>query len=62
MANELTLQEKVELFVRENKILKKDFAKSIGITPVKLSHWLKGHILLNRQTLERVVVMLNDNE
>lgn len=62
MDNKLALQEKVELFVKENKILKRDFAKSIGITPVKLSHWLKGHILLNRQILERIVVMLDGNE
>lgn len=59
--NKLTLQEKVEIFVRENKILKKDFAKSIGVTPVKLSHWLKGHVLFNRSTLEKIVAKM-DNE
>ena len=56
---DLTLQERVELYVRNNKILKKDFADSIGISPVKLSHWLKGRVLLNRRTLEKVITIIN---
>ena len=56
---DLTLQHQVEIFLKKQKILKKDFANSIGISPVKLSHWLKGRVLLNRITLEKVIAVLN---
>lgn len=56
---DLTLQEQVEIFVKKQKILKKDFAESIGISPIKLSHWLKGRVLLSRRTLEKVVAILD---
>ena len=41
-----TWQEEVEAFVKEKKILKKDLAEAIGVTPVKLSHWLHGRTFL----------------
>ncbi len=59
---DFSLQKEVEIFVKENKILKKDFAYKIGISPVKLSHWLKGRVSLDRKTLEKIVAELdNDN-
>ena len=57
--SDIPLQEKVEIFVKEQKILKRDFAKTIGVTPIKLSHWLKGRVLFDRRTLEKVVAVLN---
>lgn len=57
--NEISLQEEVEIYVKSNKILKKDFAQKIGITPVMLSHWLKGRLMLNYTTLDRIVAEIN---
>ena len=54
-----TLQGKVEDFVKNRKILKKDFAKEIGVSPVQLSHWLKGRIALNKKTIDKVVSILD---
>ncbi len=48
------LQSQVEKYVKENKILKKDFAKRIGVSQVRLSHWLKGKILFNSIILEKI--------
>ena len=53
-------QKEVEQFIREKKILKKDFAAKIGITPVKFSHWLKGRVALNRKTLELILSELEE--
>lgn len=59
---DFSLQKEVEIFVKENKILKKDFAHKIGIPPVKLSHWLKGRVSFDRKTLEKIIAELdNDN-
>lgn len=51
-------QEEVEHYIKEKKILKKDFAERIGITPVKFSHWLKGRVALPRKTLELILTEL----
>lgn len=48
-------QEEVEKYIKSKKILKKDFATKIGITPVKLSHWLKRRVALPRKTLELIL-------
>lgn len=55
-------QKEVEQFIREKKILKKDFAAKIGITPVKFSHWLKGRVALPRRTLELVLSELEEQD
>lgn len=55
-----TLQHEVELYCKQNKILKRDFAASIGITPVKLSHWLSGRVLFDRTTLKRITKIINN--
>ncbi|MCH5300218.1 MAG: helix-turn-helix transcriptional regulator [Ruminococcus sp.] len=56
---DISLQEEVEIFVKSRKMLKKDFADKIGITPVMLSHWLKGRVSLNRKTLEKIVTEID---
>lgn len=53
------LQEEVEKFVKEHNILKKDFAAKIGVSPGKLSHWLKGRTMFNRIVLEKILVILD---
>lgn len=53
------LQEEVERFVKEHNILKKDFAAKIGVSPVKLTHWLKGRVAFNRITLEKIIAILD---
>ena len=50
-----TLQCKVNIYLLDNHILKKDFAARIGITPVMLSHWLSGRCSLRREVLEIIV-------
>lgn len=55
-----SLQHEVEIFVSDRKILKKDFANKIGITPVKLSHWLKGRVALDRKTLEKIIAVIDN--
>lgn len=52
-------QEEVERHIKEKRILKKDFAAKIGITPVKFSHWLKGRVALPRKTLELILSELD---
>jgi len=59
---ETLLQVEVEAFVKSRKILKKDFAKMIEVTPVMLSHWLKGRVTFNRATLQRIVALLDMKE
>ena len=56
--SDISLQSEVEIFVQDRKILKKDFAKTIGITPVKLSHWLKVRVALDRKTIEKLIAVL----
>lgn len=53
------LQQEVERFVKEHNILKKDFAAKIGVSPVKLTHWLKGRVAFNRITLEKIIAILD---
>lgn len=53
-----TLQGEVLTYLRQNNILKKDFAVRIGITPVMLSHWLNGRTSLRREVLERIVSLM----
>lgn len=57
----LSLQLEVENYVKEHKVLKKDFAHKIGISPVKLSHWLSGRTLLNRIVCEKIIAELDGN-
>lgn len=57
---DISLQEKVELFVKSRKVLKKDFAAKIGITPTMLSHWLKGRVVLNERTLMKIVAEIEN--
>ena len=54
-----SLQDEVNIFVKRNKILKKDFAAKIGITPVKFSHWLNGRTSLNIRTLTKIIAELD---
>ena len=49
-----SMQDAVNQYCKKNKILKKDFAQKIGVTPAKLSHWLAGRTRFSIQTLERV--------
>lgn len=56
---DISLQEEVEIYVKSHKILKKDFAATIGITPTLLSHWLRGRLSLNIKTLEKIVAEIN---
>jgi len=53
-----SMQEAVNKYCAENKVLKKDFAKKIGVTPTKLSHWLSGRTRFSIQTLERVKAVI----
>lgn len=55
MKETVCLQKEVEKYVKENKILKKDFASSIGVSPVMLSHWLKGRVKFSNYTLDKIV-------
>ena len=53
------LQEEVKRFVKEHKMLKKDFAAKIGVSQVKLSHWLNERVAFNRITLEKIIAILD---
>lgn len=55
MTDSKTLQKEVADYLLSHKILKKDFAARIGITPVMLSHWLSGRCSLRREVLEIIV-------
>lgn len=55
MTDSKTLQNEVIDYLVSHKILKKDFAVRIGITPVMLSHWLSGRCSLRRETLEKIL-------
>lgn len=57
--NENSLQQEVESFVKSNKILKKDFAEKIGVSPVMLSHWLKGRVNFKKSTLEKIIAEID---
>ena len=57
--NENSLQQEVESFVKMNKILKKDFAEKIGVSPVMLSHWLKGRVNFKKSTLEKIIAEID---
>lgn len=59
ITNISSLQREVEVFVKQRGILKKDFAREIGVTPVNLSHWLKGRITFNKQVLEKITSALD---
>ena len=54
------LQDAVDKYCQERKILKKDFAEKIGVSPAKLSHWLAGRTRFSLSTLERVKALIND--
>lgn len=58
---EAYLQGEVEQYIKIHKILKKDFAAKIGVTPVMLSHWLKGRTAFKRSVLERIIAVLDGN-
>ena len=53
-----SMQNAVNDYCKKNKILKKDFAQKIGVTPAKLSHWLAGRTRFSIQTLERVKAVI----
>lgn len=53
-----SMQDAVNQYCKKNKILKKDFAQKIGVTPAKLSHWLAGRTRFSVQTLERVKALI----
>lgn len=53
-----SMQDAVNQYCKNNKILKKDFAQKIGVTPAKLSHWLAGRTRFSIQTLERVKAVI----
>lgn len=55
----LTLQDEVENYVRQKKIKKKDLAENIGISPVMLSHWLKGRTAFSKDVLQKLIVILD---
>lgn len=59
ITNISSLQREVEVFVKQRGILKKDFAREIGVTPVNLSHWLKGRITFNKQVLQKITSALD---
>lgn len=59
ITNISSLQREVEVFVKQRGILKKDFAREIGVTPVNLSHWLKGRITFKKQLLEKITSALD---
>lgn len=59
ITNISSLQREVEVFVKQRGIFKKDFAREIGVTPVNLSHWLKGRITFNKQVLEKITSALD---
>lgn len=48
---EVTLQEKVESFLKIKKMKKKDFAQKIGVSNVVLSHWLHGRVRFDHTTI-----------
>lgn len=56
---DVSLQEEVELFVKSHKMLKKDFAAHIGITPIILSHWLQGRMTLSERTLRKIIAEID---
>ncbi len=56
---DISLQQKVEDFVKSRKLLKRDFAAKIGINPIMLSHWLKGRVSLSRRVLEKIIAELD---
>lgn len=56
---DFSLQNEVENFVKTHKILKKDFASRIGVSPVMLSHWLKGRVCFKKNTLEKIVAEID---
>lgn len=53
-----SMQEAVNQYCKTNGVLKKDFAKKIGVSPTKLSHWLSGRTRFSVQTLERVKAVI----
>lgn len=55
-----SMQDAVNEYCKNNKVLKKDFAKKIGVTPGKLSHWLSGRTRFSIQTLERVKALIGN--
>lgn len=48
---EVTLQQKVESFLKMKKMKKKDFAREIGVSNVVLSHWLHGRVRFDHNTI-----------
>lgn len=52
---DFSLQNDVEKYVKDRKILKKDFAEKIGISPAQLSHWLKGRVCFPKNILEKII-------
>ncbi len=59
MNTNTSLQLEVEKFVKVHKILKRDFAEMIGVSPVMLSHWLKGRVNFKRSTLEKIISVID---
>jgi len=55
----MNLQEQTLAYLSQAKILKKDFAKEIGISHIKLSHWFSGNVILDKVTIERIKAIIN---
>ena len=53
------MQDAVVKYCKERKILKKDFAEKIGVSPAKLSHWLAGRTRFSLSTLEKVKAVIS---
>lgn len=53
------MQDAVERYCKERKVKKKDFAKKIGVTPAKLSHWLAGRTRFSVLILEKIQALIS---
>lgn len=56
------LQDELEDYLKRHKILKKDFAAEIGISPAMLSHWLKGRVAFKQSLLEKIIAEIRKGE
>lgn len=57
-----SLQVRVRAFCSRTHTKKKDFADMIGISPVVLSHWLAGRMILNNLTVKKVCEILDQQD
>lgn len=57
----IIMQNKVEEYLKANKIKKKDFAAEIGVSNVMFSHWLHGRVLFNKATIDNMCKIIGLN-